>query len=90
MVLGWVDSKTARMDLSGVSFAEPQQDRTQEAQEQDRPQTEYVLKRPLELKYVKFEVISAWITVTREFPGCPHAAFVFCRIFACRHYHAEL
>jgi hypothetical protein len=47
---GWVDSKTARMDLSKVAFPEPQQDRAQEARTQDRPQSEYVLRKPLELK----------------------------------------
>jgi hypothetical protein len=44
-----VDSKTARMDLSGVPFAPPEKDRTEAASKQDGPKKDYVLKRPLDL-----------------------------------------
>ncbi len=49
---GWVDSKTARMDLSGVPFAPPEEDRTEAASAQDGPKKDYVLKRPLDLTWV--------------------------------------
>ncbi len=44
-----MDSKTARMDLSGVPFAPPEEDKTEAASAQDGPKKDYVLKRPLDL-----------------------------------------